>query len=76
LDVQVNIKQMHKNSSVICKEVRIVPKHVFVNNTGQQLTFRQEGETNVKVFEPDERKILEYRPTKHRRAIFKLQDSE
>jgi hypothetical protein len=74
--VHVSIKQMHKNSAVICKEVRIVPKHIFVNNTGQLLTVRQEGETNTKIFEPNERQILDYRQSKNRRAIFKLQDSE
>lgn len=49
----MSIKQMHKDFSLLCKEVRIIARQVIVNHTNQLLTMRQEGELADRMLEPN-----------------------
>lgn len=73
----VSIKQMHKNFSLLCKEIRVLPRQILVNRTEQTLTMRQEGDiTDTMILEPNERQILEYRRGKSRSLRFKLPNTQ
>jgi hypothetical protein len=75
--VVVSIKQMHKNFSLLCKEIRVLPRQILVNRTEQTLTMRQEGDiTDTMILEPNERQILEYRRGKSRSLRFKLPNTQ
>jgi len=75
LGVLVAIKQMYKNFSLLCKEVRVMPREIVVNQTQQLLTVRQDGELADRLFEPNERQILEHRKGRDRKLVFKLPET-
>ena len=47
LGVDIQVKEMYKNSQVLTKEVRVTTRHVIINKTNTRLSYWQVGTSEI-----------------------------
>lgn len=73
LGVDIEVKEMYKDSQVLTKEVRVTTRHIIMNKTNSKLYYRQEGTEDVFQLEKDQRRVafLLNKDPEKRKVIFR-----